>query len=187
MSIKNVRVIKNYIDQKLLLDLNKWTLENYRKEFFNISGMNNCQTRFTTRQCTNRGVDHLFDYPNFVYNLQHKIESDFDISDQQKAMIGKNGVVTGIGFENDYIRKHKDPIWYRGTNTVHFNFITQKPLSGGVTVIDNQEYDINSGDILIYNVSEYYHLVTKVIGKIPRILYVFGYSLNQEKLKRVFT
>jgi hypothetical protein len=181
-----VKIIKNYLQKDTLKKLNDWTLENYKKSFFNVSNMNNCQTRYTTRQCTNRNVDHLFDYSDFVYEIQKKICNDFDILNQPVAHIGKNGIVTGIGFENDYIEEHVDPIWVKNTQTIHFNIISQKPLNGGITIIENKKYDINSGDLLIYNVSKYKHFVTKVCGNIPRVLYVFGFCLTNQKIKEIF-
>lgn len=181
-----IKIIQNYLSEEVIQRMNEWTLDNYKKNFFNISEMNNCKTRYTTRQCTNRGVDNLFDYPQYVYDIQNKICKDFNIYDQSKAFIGKNGIVTGIGFENDYIEEHVDPIWKKNTQSIHFNFITKKPLFGGITIINEKKYETNPGDLLIYNVSKYNHSVSKVEGNIPRILYVFGFSLNYKKIKSIF-
>ena len=166
--------------------LNNWTLENYTKEFFNVSQMNHLGTRHTTRQCSNRNVDHLFDYPQTVYNVQSKISTDFGLDNFKKAKIGKNGIVTGIGFKGDYIFEHNDPIWVPNTQTYHFNFISQKPVEGGVTVINNVPHDIDSGDLLIYNVSKCQHRVTETVGNIPRILYVFGFCIDTNKINDIF-
>jgi hypothetical protein len=183
----NVRVVKNFINLKDIFELNNWTLSNYHKEFFNISEMNDLKTRYTTRQCSNRKVDKLFNYPKISYKIQKRIIDNFELERFNKANIGKDGIVTGIGFENDYIYEHVDPFWYPQTHTIHFNIITQKSQSGGITIIENNEYEVDNGDILIYNVSQHKHRVSKVIGKIPRILWVFGFCVDDDKLKQIFT
>jgi hypothetical protein len=182
-----VRIIKKYVTSDVLNELNSWTLNNYKHHFFSETiNMNSGGTRYTTRQCVNRNRDWLFDYPNVVYDLQKRICNDFCIENELVAPIGKNGIVTGIGFENDYIKEHIDPIWVENTETVHFNIISQKSNVGGVTIIENEPYDIDEGDLLVINVSKHKHKVTKTFGNIPRILYVFGFSLNNNKIKNIF-
>jgi hypothetical protein len=182
----NVKIVKNFIDSKDINELNEWTSRNYFKVFFNINRMNDLKTRYTTRQCKIRGVDKLFNYPKSAYEIQKKIIHNFGLEKSNKANIGKDGIVSGIGFENDYIIEHIDPVWYPKTHTIHFNILTKKPQSGGITIIEDNEYDIDSGDILIYNVSKHKHKVSSVIGKIPRILWVFGFSVDDKKLKEIF-
>lgn len=182
-----VRVVKKYVKSEILDELNSWTLSNYRCPYFSETiGMNSGGTRYTTRQCVNRNRDWLFDYPSVVYDLQKRICDDFCVENEPVAPIGKNGIVTGIGFKNDYIKEHTDPIWIENTETVHFNLISQKSNTGGVTIIEDNSYDIDEGDLLVINVSKHKHKVSKTFGNIPRILYVFGFCLTNKKIKDIF-
>lgn len=183
----NSLIINQYIKNQKDLDcINEWVISNYKNEYFNVSTMNELGTRFTTRQCTNRKKDHLFDYPKVFYKIQNKLCKDFNLEKYNKALIGKNGIVTGIGFEGDYISEHVDPIWFDNTQTYHFNFITKKPVTGGITVINNHPHEIFPGDLLIYNVSKCSHYVTKTFGNIPRILCVFGFCIENKDINDIF-
>lgn len=182
----NSFVVEKYVDKQVLNNLNKWTLENCEKEYYSISLMNNIKTRYTTRQCVNNKTDHLFDYPNFVYNIQQKIIEDFNLENFHKAFIGKNGIVNGIGYKNDYICEHTDPTWVENTKTYHFNIISQKPEEGGITIINGIPHDINEGDLLVYNVSDCPHKVTRSNGNIPRILWVFGFCIDISQINFTF-
>jgi len=182
-----VKVIKKYVTSDVLNELNSWTLNNYKKPFFNESVyMNSGGTRYTTRQCVNRNRDWMFNYPNAVYNLQKRICTDFSIENEPVIPVGKNGIVTGIGLENDYIEEHTDPIWVENTETIHFNIISQKSNIGGITIIENKMYDIDEGDLLVINVSKHKHKVSKTSGNVSRILYVFGFCLTNKKIKDIF-
>ena len=187
--MSDIRVIKNFISYSDLKIMNKWTLDNYEKEFFNIAPMHpdmnrKVPTRFTTRRCIEKGTDHLFDYPSLCYEIQNRIKERFKLD--RIAPIGKNGIANGIGMEEDMIVSHSDPQWIEETFTVHFNVISQKPLSGGVTIIENKPYDIDEGDLLIYNVQNLKHRVNKVIGDIPRIIWVFGFCVTSKQLSSIF-
>ena len=58
---------------------------------------------------------------------------------------------------------------------------------GGHTIIGGVEYkDINSTDLLIYQVSEIHHEVTPTKGDTPRILWVFVFCLVDEKIQDIF-
>ena len=98
-----------------------------------------------------------------------------------------HGIVTGIGYDGGRIENHIDPTYYPDTKTVHFNAITQQAEEGGHTIIDGVEYkNVNPTDLLIYQVSELHHEVTSTKGNTPRILWVFGFCLDNEKIEEIF-
>ena len=180
----NVRIIKNFIKKSDLDILNNWTLSNYKSSFFNDANMGIPHTRLTTRYYNQ---ENDFTYPKLAYDIKNKIIKKLDINDKYlPPSIGKDSIVNGIGFESGNIYNHIDPIWFPNTYTIHCNIISQKCLKGGVTVIEYIEYDINEGDLLIYNVSHLIHRVTTIEGKKPRILWVFGFSIDFKALQRVF-
>lgn len=188
-----VKVIKNFVNNEYLNDLNLWALSNFKKNIHQYSDA--CmdeyleQTRFTTR--LRNEVDHVkqkikINYPKSAYNIQNKIIERLNLHDCKNPPSFVDGIVNGIGFEGGSICNHIDPVYYPDTHTLHCNVITQKSESGGVTIIENVSYDIDEGDLLCYVVSKHNHEVTKTIGKKLRILWVFGFCIDDVKLNELF-
>jgi len=185
---KKVLVVKNFVSNDILNDLNQWTLSNRHQEIFNDAGMDKYapETRFTTR-CGNESNAPLIEYPKSALLLKKSIIDYFHLENYKSPPSYSQGIVTGIGYEGGGIHNHIDPVYYPGTKTVHFNVITQKAESGGHTIIDRVKYDyVQSTDLLIYQVSEVYHKVTRTKGKTPRILWVFGFCLDDKKIREIF-
>ncbi len=180
----NVKTIENFVNKNQLEELNDWTLDNYKKLSFTDANMGIPSTRLTTRY-TGKNIN--FSYPKVSYKIKNQIIKQLNINNEYLSPpIGKDSIVNGIGFDGGDIFEHMDPIWFPNTYTIHCNIISQKPLKGGVTIIENKEYDINEGDLLIYNVSHLKHKVTSIEGNLPRILWVFGFSVNFNTLKKIF-
>jgi len=180
----NVKIIKDFIKKSDLKILNDWTLNNYKKSFFNDANMGDLNTRLTTRYYDGK---NYFEYPKLAYKIKNKIIEELDINGGYLSPpVGKDSIVNGIGFEGGDIYNHIDPIWFPNTYTIHCNIISQKSIVGGTTIIEDIDYDIDEGDLLIYNVSNLIHRVTMIEGKRPRILWVFGFSVNLKNLQKIF-
>ena len=72
---KLVKVVKNFITDNEIGELNQWTLSNYKQPYFMNPRMNNdeSQTRFTTRHSYGRSKeyqDYKVQYPKEVYDIQ---------------------------------------------------------------------------------------------------------------------
>jgi hypothetical protein len=169
----NPIIIRNFITDEMKLELNNWCLENYKNtKIFKDADMGKKDTRLTTRYTT----DDTLIFPNVAYDIRNKIIKELNIT---KSFIPnfKDGIVCGIGFDSGDIFPHKDPVWFPHTYTLHCNIISQKPKSGGITFIKGLEYETNENDLLCYPVSELPHSVNEIHGDIPRILWVFGFSI----------
>tara|TARA_Y100001963_G_scaffold70707_1_gene98378 strand:+ start:232 stop:837 length:606 start_codon:yes stop_codon:yes gene_type:complete len=190
--MSEIRVVKKFVSPSQLNILNEWSIKNYKSDFFKSIYMYHSvhrdktvkDTHFSTRLCTARNKDHLFEYPEECYLIQDRLKNKFKLD--KVAPIGKNGIVTGVGIHGDVICEHRDPQWEEGRFTVHFNLLSQKPLSGGITIVDNCSYNIDVGDMLIYNVQSLKHRVTQVKGDVKRIMWVFGFCVTSEQLKIIF-
>jgi hypothetical protein len=51
-----------------------------------------------------------------------------------------DGICTTIAFPPGSCCKHTDPIYFENTYTLHCNFVTQNPESGGITYIEDIPY-----------------------------------------------
>jgi len=165
-------ILKNFIDKYTVEQLNKWTIDNYTKEFFRDANMGKPGTRLTTR------YSHNFEFPDIAYKVKDKIISTLGIKFLEPAY--KDGIVSGIGFEGGSIFEHIDPTWHPNTYTMHCNIISQKSIDGGITYIERIPYETDPTDLLLYPVSTLSHYVDEIKGNIPRILWVFGFSVNNE-------
>jgi hypothetical protein len=184
-------IIKKFCSEKEREILNKWTLSNYKEPYFQDANMDlyNTGTRLTTRFASQDEFDqyaHLIDYPQEVYDIRKRIIDYFHLEDCPYPQSFKDGIVNGIGFENGSICDHIDPIYYEGLNTLHCNILTQNSERGGVTIIDGIEHKINDGDLLCYVVSKHHHEVTKIEGLKNRILWVFGFCIDDCKMQEIF-
>jgi hypothetical protein len=184
-------IIKKFCSEQERNILNKWTLSRYKQPYFQDANMDlyNTGTRLTTRFASQDEFDqyaHLIDYPEEVYNIRRRIVDYFHLHDCPYPQSFKDGIVNGIGFENGSICDHIDPIYYEGLNTLHCNILSQNSERGGVTIIDGIEHKINDGDLLCYVVSKHYHEVTKIEGTRNRILWVFGFCIDDYKMQEIF-
>jgi len=185
-----IKVLKDFLTHKEISILNEWTDQNHDQNFFQDAEMDIYypKTRFTTRivNTNEESISAVVEYPEEAYQIQKRIQQYFNLNNILYPPTFRNGIVNGIGFQNGSICKHSDPMYYENTITVHCNFITQKPVAGGVTIIEDHEYDIEEGDMLMYAVSELNHEVTPIVGTKPRILWCYGFCLNLEKAKEIF-
>ena len=185
------QVVKNFLFEEEIPVLNKWTIDNWRNEYFKDAGMDedNPGTRFTTRMENfqiAKESGFIIDYPKVCYNIQDRIKNFFDLHDCQTPRSFYNGIVNGIGFSPGLIEEHIDPVYVPETNTLHCNIITQNCISGGVTIIEGKSFPVEEGDLLMYVVSKHQHRVTNIEGSKERILWVFGFCINDDKLEEIF-
>ncbi len=170
-----VFVIKDFVNKELDA-LNTWALDNYTKPFFKDSNMGIPGTGFTTRY--NSEKDEIIKFPKEAYEIKEKIVKALDIKSYKNPFrLQNNEIVCNIAFNDAEIRKHKDPIWYPETYTFHCNILSSKSEQGGNTYINDELFSVNAGDLLCYDVSNKEHVVDKVIGDSPRILWIFGFCL----------
>lgn len=185
------QVVKNFLFEEEIPVLNEWTINNWKNPYFKDAGMdeNNPFSRFTTRMETfeiAKESGFIIDYPKVCYNIQDRIKNFFGLHDCPTPNSFYNGIVNGIGFSPGLIEEHIDPVYVPGTNTLHCNIITRNSFSGGVTIIEGKEFPVEEGDLLMYIVSKHNHRVTNIEGSRERILWVFGFCIDDHKLEEIF-
>lgn len=173
-------IIENFVPNDVIKALNDWVIEKIESDlsFFSDANMGLKGTRLTTRYY--KDCSKLV-YPQQALELREKIAAHLNITD---ARIPKycHGIACGVGFNDGDIFNHLDPVYYKDTYTLHCNVITQKADEGGITVIEGVPYPTKPNDVLVYPVSKVKHNVTKIKGNTPRILWVFGYCINERQV-----
>lgn len=170
-------IIKNFISNNTVKVLNEWAYETISSQphLFYDANMGLKGTRLTTRY--NKNCDKL-SFPAQAFELRVKIARYLNIKNYKDPNYC-HGIVCGIGYNNGSIYEHTDPVYHEGTYTLHCNVITQAAESGGITIIDYIPYPTKPNDILVYPVSKVKHSVTTIEGNTPRILWVFGYCIDE--------
>lgn len=193
-----VKAYKDFITESERDELNEWTLSNFERDIFMDPRMDSNgldKTKLTTRFATPLVIPDTgqmifsnceFDYPPTAYWIQDRILRTFEIEEYGFAPVGRDGIITEISFEGGTVHPHIDPVWMEDTVTVHFNVISQKPDSGGVTIIDQELWEVEDTDLLSYIVSDAEHRVDEIKGKKHRILWVFAFMLKYNDAKRIF-
>lgn len=204
-----VKAYKDFITQEEKNVLNQWTLSNFKHNYFIDPKMDSNhleKTKLTTRfanplvnygnpPLNSSSHDHInfivysnpnFTYPKVAYDIQKRIALTFEFEDFGLSPVGKDGIISEISFEGGTVHPHIDPIWFEGTQTVHFNIISQKPISGGITHIENDPWEVEETDLLSYIVSKAEHKVDEIVGKKERILWVFSFMLSESDVRRIF-
>jgi hypothetical protein len=194
--MKNTKLVKiepNFISEEESKVLSNWTSSNYDQPYFMNPKMNNdkVQTRFTTRHAHHRiseYQDFKVKYPKEVYNIQKRIFKylNLTLNDIIPFPAFTDGIVTTFGFSPGSCISHKDPIYYQNTYTLHCNFCTQTPESGGITILEGKEYPFKYRDMIMYVASHVEHEVSECVGNTPRVLWIFGFCVSLEQMNNIF-
>ena len=182
-----VLLVRNFITPEECAALKSWAVENSSEQFVDgISG--NWDTKEFIRvknRLTNRMVGNNISYPDLVSSIQNRLRETFPLIKDAEVIKyhGKDGVVVSITYDTGDVYRHKDPAVNHqvlDTVAVRFNILASKAENGGIIHVEDKTYDLNEGDLMAYLVSEYYHSVETCSGNNPRILFMFGFCINQE-------
>ena len=167
-----LEITRNFLTLEECAALNEWAVEGIKHGWLDmgISRGDLTRTRLTSRMYGAR-----FTTPEIVVTVSEKIRRYVGVQDYPLiAGHGRDGVVVSCTYNNGDVYEHQDPRSPTGLATLRCNVMTQKPVSGGLLHLEGQEVPLEAGDLHCYLASEHRHLVTKVSGDIPRILWMFG-------------
>lgn len=162
-------VLEDFVKDELE-PLNKWCLSNYQKGFFKDANMGGPKrSRLTTRFS-------FAAFPEEVFRVKEKIVEHLNIKDHLTPGF-QDGVYCGIGFKNNIVVPHKNPLWHVGTYTFHCTLLSKRSESGGDFVVDGKTFSLNEGDVFCSDVSSKEHMFTQIMGNEPSIVWSFGFCL----------
>lgn len=130
------------------------------------------------RFCNLNKVNH--ELKNLVSEFADSCFAQLDMNPYETEHLYGNFI--GVNTTGAYVQPHTDPR-KNGKYHVRLNFLIQKPLSGGMPVINDVEYKINEGECWINLASEWKHGSTPVVGNTPRIVLSLGKYIEQNKIK----
>jgi hypothetical protein len=174
----NLIRIPNFISCEEAQEMSSWVLNNKEKNFFNDANMGGI--RLTTRYSNHDN----FEYPTVVLGIRKKIIEMFDLHEEEMFNIKppfKNGIVASCALPGDTCYQHIDPVWHQGFNTLHCNVITQSPDKGGDLILDGVVEPMKELELCCYLVSKTTHGTNLVEGNKKRIMWVFGFCIDDDK------
>jgi hypothetical protein len=177
----NILKFPNFISSVEAEEMSRWVLENKEKSFFKPANMGGI--RLTTRYSTSE----YFNYPKIVLSIREKIINLFNLQEEERLNLKpdfKNGIVASCAFPGDTCFVHIDPIWHGKYNTLHCNVITQSPDKGGDLILDGFIEPMRELELSCYLVSRIPHGTTLVQGKKERLMWVFGFCIDNEKWEK---
>jgi hypothetical protein len=174
----NLLRFPNFIFCEEAQEMSSWVLQNKNKEFFQDANMKG--NRITTRYSTNKE----FMYPKLIGKIRNRIIDVLNLYEEENNGIYppfKNGVVASCAFPGDTCYEHIDPVWHQGFNTLHCNVITQSPDKGGNLILNGIIEPMSELELCCYLVSRTAHSTTLIEGNKERIMWVFGFCIDNEK------
>jgi len=174
--MKDFEIIKEFLFKEECNVLNKWILDNKDNSFFKDAEMNG--KRLTTR------FSSVVSFPKEAYYIKDRLIKKLNILKIEHPPF-YDGMVASLAFVGDELYAHKDPIWKDGLKTLHCNVLLSDSM-GGAPIIKNKKLNIKKGDMWYYLVSDVEHGADKVLGNIPRTMWVFGFLVDKEIYDRLF-
>jgi len=174
--MKNYRIFKNFINEEECNILSSWIMDNKDNVFFTDANMKG--RRLTTKYSNN------FKFPPISYQIQKKIIKRLKLKNFYLANF-KDGMVASYAEPGDTCYLHKDPVWVEDTITIHAN-IKLSNNEGGEPIIEDEKIKLNKKDMWTYPVSNVNHGSDIVLGEKPRIMWVFGFSINKKTCQSIY-
>jgi hypothetical protein len=179
-----VLVVKNFLTEEERLGLYNWAVDSAakRESFVNgISYSERVETRVTTRIAEN------INYPEIAYTIKNKVQSFMTGLDKCPIIDkghGKDGLVVSVTYDGGDVYPHVDPKTPEMDGGLPLcglrcNILVSAPDSGGTIHIDNKEFNLDSGDLHCYLVTEYHHSVDVCHGTTPRVLFMYGWVVSK--------
>lgn len=164
-----IKILPNFLSDKECNELSSWIMSNHHS-FVNA---NMGGVRKTTRY-----LSENVSFPKTALEIRKRIKEHLQLKDIVKPPF-IDGMVASYAEPGDTCYEHKDPRWYEFHHTLHCNVIVQKPDGGGNVVIEEKEYNMTKGDVICYYVSDLNHRVTEVVGNTPRLMWIFGFCVEE--------
>ena len=173
--VKKTQIIKNFYDDDVKKKLNGWTYYNYQDSYkFRPAHNNPPNTSYTTRW-TKGDIG----FPQEAFDLRQKIIDVLNLKNY--SLRYGAGIINTVSFPGCQKWSHIDKSDVEDHIIYHCNIISKK-ATGGETVIEGVEYDVQENDLICYAVSELTHEVN-LIKDTMRIAWIFGFYIPRVELE----
>jgi hypothetical protein len=170
-------IVPSFVTANEMAELNRWTEQGVENKWLDM-GRSVCGA--TDLRLNTRMYGHRFVYPKIAHEIFQRIRDHLGFVDTEIIKRhGRDGIVVSYTKVGGDVFKHKDNSKH-GFSALRCNIITQAADCGGKLFVDGKQVDVKAGDLHCYLTSEYEHYVTEVEGNSPRIIWMFGFSIEKE-------
>jgi hypothetical protein len=99
----------------------------------------------------------------------------------------KFGNFISVHTENGFVHAHRDVSEVENFSHVRINFLVQKPIEGGIPIINGTELQIEESGCWLNLASRYIHSSTPVVGEKERVVLSLGSYINDKVIMRTTT
>ena len=170
--MNEVRVLKQFVTNDESSALSAWIFAHKDSKLFSDANMGG--KRVTTRFSDFDGCS----YPQQAYEIQSRLFDELHFGGALLAPY-HDGMVASYAYPGDHCYQHLDPEFFYDHVTVHCNVVVSEPESGATLSIDGVNYEMPKNDVVCYPVSKVPHSVSVVEGKLPRLMWVFGFCVSK--------
>lgn len=170
-----VTVIKNFITQEEAIALNTFVFNSIAENKFSYSkiapdGGKNLLSRFNRK----------LKFPETAMQIKSRIQKLLELEDKDTYTLwNKSGIAVSHSLNGPEIVPHKD-VRQHNKSLLRCNVLSSASEKGGVLTVDGKEFELEALSMYLCLVSEYTHSVSKTEGKTPRILWQFGFKIDQK-------
>jgi hypothetical protein len=176
---------KQFLTQTQCDELNAWAQEAVKRKWLDLGSSRDLGWKYAYR-LTTRPYGHRFEYPATVHKIFEQITNALQLDDLPKSTFGggRDGVVVSYTFPEGDVYRHYDRMEDQ-QHVLRCNVMTQAADSGAKLYINEEHIDIDVGELHCYLPSNVPHYVTRVEGKTPRIMWMFGYKCDKERFDQL--
>lgn len=110
-------------------------------------------------------------FPQVSFVIQQRIREIF-ICLKDDFDRFQNGMVIGLINPPGDFYPHTDINYKKnGLSVVGFNLLLSQPEGGGILTVNGNKYEMISGDMMAYPITDYEHGVSAIAGNKPRIMW----------------
>ena len=177
--------MRQFIPSLLLKFVRKWDLNNYKTKI-KLGERERLEIEtFALENYLNRNIfkENGNSRQFCILNQTETQISDLAKEIRQKAFnaIGINtfleepifGIFLGVNNELGFVHEHTDRT-HDGFYHFRLNFLISKPESGGMPIIEGQEFEVSEGESWVNIASKWKHKSTPVVGKKSRVVLSLG-------------
>ena len=153
------------MDESSRIELTDFALKNYTDNNLFIKNIVSKGRQYCILNQTNTSVSEL------AKNIRFSMFKNIGINVFREEPV--YGILLGVINENSSVHPHRDDS-ILGFYHFRLNVLISKPISGGMPVINGEEFDVSEGESWINVASEWNHWCTPIVGKKPRIVLSLG-------------